>query len=68
MRTCDLRFDTPPEVLADALLERSWTVEDVLHAQQALLVAFLVAGGWDMLPEGIVAADEREWEFIDREG
>jgi hypothetical protein len=67
MNPCPLRLDTPPVILADWLHEHAWTVADVLHWQQAVLDAFLRAGGWDMLPEGVLVEQASlgaaEWEF-----
>jgi hypothetical protein len=62
VKPCDLRFDTPPVLLADALLEAGWTIQDLLHWQQLLLVCFLEAGGWDQLDEAVPVADS--WELV----
>jgi hypothetical protein len=54
MKPCPLRLDTPPEVLSEWLHEHSWTTQDLLAWWDALIAAYLDAGGWDMLPQGIV--------------
>jgi hypothetical protein len=59
MKPCPLRFDTPPEVLAEWLHEAGWTTQDLLGWWDPLLEAFLLAGGWDQLPEGIVQSRRR---------
>jgi hypothetical protein len=56
VKECPLRFDTPPEILSDWLHEHGWTTQDLLAWWDALLVALLNAGGWDMLSEAIAAA------------
>jgi hypothetical protein len=61
---CNLRFDTPPEILSDYLHEHGWTTQDLLAWWDALLTAFLLAGGWDMLPEAMVAAETEAWEMV----
>jgi hypothetical protein len=59
MKPCPLRLDTPPEVLAEWLHEHAWTTQDLLAWWDALLAMYLDAGGWDMLPEGIVQSRRR---------
>jgi hypothetical protein len=64
---CILRFDTPPNYLAEHLLEHGWTTQDLLAWWDALLIAFLNAGGWDMLPVAMVVEEHSlgaaEWEI-----
>jgi hypothetical protein len=42
MKECPLRFDTPPEVLADWLDEHGWTADDVAAWYAALVAALHV--------------------------
>jgi hypothetical protein len=51
---CNLRFDTPPIVLADWLHEHGVTLDDLERWYAALFEAFLQSGGLDQVPEGIV--------------
>jgi len=62
MNRCDLRFDTPPEILADWLLEHAWTTQDLLAWWDMLLAAFLLAGGLDMVPDTVVVGNS--WEMV----
>jgi len=50
MPRCDLRLDSPPKVLADCLHEAGWTLVDLLEWWDALLAAYLIAGGLEQLP------------------
>jgi hypothetical protein len=54
-------LDTPPIILADWLNEYGWTLADLEAWYVALVVAFLQAGGWHTVPDGLVLD---EWELL----
>ena len=61
MKPCPLRLDTPPALLADALLEAGWTLADLEAGYCAVVLCFLSAGGWETAPAGVVLD---EWEMV----
>ena len=61
MKPCPLRLDTPPAMLADALLEAGWTLADLEAWYLALVLAFLEGGGWHTVPEGLAV---EQWELL----
>jgi hypothetical protein len=66
MKECPLRMDTPAPLLADWLNEHGWTLEDLEAWYIAVVLAFLEAGGWHTVPEGLLVDDESvgpSWEF-----
>jgi hypothetical protein len=56
-------LDSPPIVLAEALLEAGWTLADLEAWYVALVEAYLAAGGWHSVPAALPVEDG-EWELI----
>jgi hypothetical protein len=60
MKECPLRFDSPPEALADWLEEHGWTADDLLEWLTDLVAALHVPAALPLnLPVGLPVT-ERE--------
>ena len=61
MKECPLRLDTPAPILADWLNEHGWSYDDLQRWFDAVVLAYLSAGGWHTVPAGLVL---EQWELV----